>query len=94
MMPTDREAAIRAAVDQLVSVLLAAVTEAAPAGDAPDRLYGIPEAAALLSCGRSLIYTEMRAGRLRALHVGRRVLIPSSAIADYIRRRSGPAEAA
>jgi len=86
MMPTEREAAIRTAVDALVSVLLAAVTPE-PA-NAPDRLYGIPEAAALLSCGRSLIYTEMQAGRLRALHVGRRVLIPASAIAAYIGAQS------
>jgi len=82
MMPADREA-IRSAVDALVAAIVAAVTPEPV--DAPERLYGIPEAAALLSCGRSLIYTEMRAGRLRALHVGRRVLIPSGAIADYIR---------
>jgi excisionase family DNA binding protein len=83
MMPVDRSEAIRAAVDALVAAIVAAATPE-PA-DAPDRLYGIPEAAALLSCGRSLLYTEMRAGRLRALHVGRRVLIPASAIRDYIR---------
>ena len=82
MMPVDRSEAIRAAVDALVAAIVAAATPE-PA-DAPDRLYGIPEAAALLSCGRSLLYTEMRAGRLRALHVGRRVLIPSGAIRDYI----------
>ena len=81
-MPTDREAAIRSAVDQLVSVLLAAATPE-PA-DAPDRLLSVDEAAALLGIGRSRTYDEIAAGRLRSLRVGRRRLVPSGAIGEYI----------
>lgn len=81
-------ARLEAALHELAEALRDEMrAEAVPAG-APDRLYGIPEAAALLSCGRSLIYTEMQAGRIRALHVGRRVLIPASAIAAYIGAQS------
>jgi excisionase family DNA binding protein len=91
MMPTHEEA-IRAAVDALVSVLLAAVTPE-PA-DAPERLHDVGSAAALLGIGRSALYGEMQAGRLRSLAIGRRRLIPASAIADYIRRASDPKAAA
>ena len=72
-----------AALVELAAAIRAEIA-ARPDTDAPERLYAIPEAAALMSCGRSLLYTEMQAGRLRALHVGRRVLIPSGAIRDYI----------
>ena len=85
-MPADREAAIRAAVDALVSAILAAVAPA-PA-DLPNRLLSVDEAAGALSIGRSLVYDLIGAGRLRSVKVGRRRLIPSGAIADYIRAGS------
>lgn len=81
-MTPDREAAISIAVESLVAAILAAVpAEAAP--DAPDRLLSIAEAADLLGIGRTRLYGELDAGRLRSLKVGRRRLIPSSAIAAY-----------
>jgi excisionase family DNA binding protein len=86
MMPADREAAIKAAVDALVNALMAA---AAPEpADAPDRLLSVDEAAGALSIGRSLVYDLIGAGLLRSVMVGRRRLIPSGAIADYIRAGS------
>ena len=92
MMPADREAAIRSAVDALVAVLLAAVTP--EAADAPERLHDVGSAAALLGIGRSALYGEMQAGRLRSLAIGRRRLIPASAIADYIKAGNDPKAAA
>jgi excisionase family DNA binding protein len=89
MTPGEREAAIRTAVDALVSAILAAVAPA-PA-DLPDRLLSVDEAAGALSIGRSLVYDLIGAGRLRSVKVGRRRLIPSGAIADYI--RSGEVDA-
>jgi len=89
MMPAEREAAIRSAVDQLVSVLLAAVTPE-PA-DAPDRLLSIPAAADLMSIGRTRLYAELDAGRLRVVRAGRRVLIPASAIGEWIAAQSSGA---
>jgi excisionase family DNA binding protein len=87
MMPAEREAAIRAAVDALVAAILAAATPE-PA-DAPERLLSVAEAAGALGIGRSALYVEMDTGRLRSLHVGRRRLIPAGAIADYIRVGTG-----
>ena len=82
MMPTDREAAIDAAIRQLVGLLVAA-GETVPPKDVPDRLLGVGEAAALLGLGRSSTYAEIQGGRLRSLKVGRRRLVPSSAIRDF-----------
>jgi excisionase family DNA binding protein len=84
-MTAGHEAAIRAATEQLGAAILAAVkAEAATTADAPDRLYGIPEAAAALGIGRSAVYDELAAGRLRSLKVGRRRLIPAGAVREYI----------
>jgi excisionase family DNA binding protein len=48
------------------------------------RLYRVPEAMALLSLSRSVLYEQIRAGRLRSVRQGRTRLIPGAAIADYI----------
>ena len=47
-------------------------------------LYRIPEAMALLGISRTVIYEQIRAGRLRAVKQGRTRLIPHSAITDYV----------
>jgi excisionase family DNA binding protein len=60
--------------------------EAAPTG-APDRLLSVAEAAALLGVGRSRLYDEIGAQRVRSVKVGRRRLVPSGAIAEYIASR-------
>ena len=51
---------------------------------APVRLYRIPEAMELLSLSRSVLYEQIRAGRLRSVTQGRTRLIPASAIAEYV----------
>jgi len=83
-MTPGHEVAIRAAVDELVAALLAAVTEAVPVGGAPDRLLDIDSASAMLGIGRSRLYDEIGAGRLRSIKVGRRRLVPAKAIAEFI----------
>jgi len=52
----------------------------------PDRkaLYRIPEAMALLSLSRSVIYEQIRASRLRTVKQGRTRLVPAAAIAEYV----------
>ena len=94
-MTADHEAAIRGAVDGLVAAILAAVTEAAPLSNAPDRLLSIDEAASALGIGRSRLYDEIGAQRIASIKVGRRRLVPAGAIADFIAagsdRDSGPA---
>jgi excisionase family DNA binding protein len=84
MTPAEREAAIRAAVDHLVSVLLAAVTPE-PADDR-ERLYSIPEAADVLAVGRSLLCEMIAAGRIDSIKVGRRRLLSASAITAFIHK--------
>ena len=48
------------------------------------RLYRVPEAMALLSMSRSVIYEQIRSGRLRSVCQGRARLIPAAAIAEYV----------
>jgi excisionase family DNA binding protein len=51
----------------------------------PERhLYRVPEAMELLSMSRSVIYEQMRSGRLRSVCQGRTRLIPAVAIQKYI----------
>jgi excisionase family DNA binding protein len=47
-------------------------------------LYRVGEVMALLSLSRSVLYEELRCGRLRSVHVGRTRLIPAAAITDYV----------
>jgi len=60
------------ALSELVEALREVVRTEAEAGPrTPDRLFSIPDASAVLSLGRSLIYAEIAAGRLRSIKVGR-----------------------
>ena len=83
---TDR---LSLAVAELVEAIRESVrAEAAAVPRAPDRLLSIDEAGAALSLGRSLLYAEIGAGRLRSVKVGRRRLIPAGSIAEYIADRA------
>ena len=48
------------------------------------QLYKVTEAMIMLSMSRSVIYEQIRAGRLRSVTQGRSRLIPASAIGEYI----------
>lgn len=51
----------------------------------PERhLYKIPEAMQLLSIGRSALYEQIRAGRLKTVTQGRARLVPATAITQYV----------
>ncbi|MFE9207016.1 helix-turn-helix domain-containing protein [Micromonospora sp. NPDC007230] len=57
----------------------------APALDVPPKaLYRITEAMRLLSLSRSVIYEQIRAGRLRTVRQGRTRLISAAAITAYV----------
>ncbi|WP_157495362.1 helix-turn-helix domain-containing protein [Kutzneria sp. 744] len=47
-------------------------------------LYRIPEAMALLSMSRSVIYEQIRAGRLKTVKQGSARLVPAVAINAYV----------
>jgi excisionase family DNA binding protein len=88
-MTLEHEAAVRVAVDQLVAALLAAVRAEAATVPAPsDRLLSIDQAASALGIGRTALYDELTDGRLRSFKVGRRRLIPASAVAAFIEARA------
>jgi excisionase family DNA binding protein len=70
------------ALRELVDALRAELATDPNAG--PEHLLSIDEAAATLGIGRSTLYQELDAGRIRSLKVGRRRLVPSSAIAERI----------
>lgn len=51
-----------------------------------ERLFRIPEAAGRLAISRSKLYEEIYAGRIRVVHIGGAVRIPSAEIESYIQR--------
>lgn len=78
-------ARLDAAIRELIEALAESVrAEAAAVPAAPDRLLSIDEAATMLGIGRSALYGELGAGRVRSVKVGRRRLIPAGAIAERI----------
>ncbi|QKV94046.1 helix-turn-helix domain-containing protein [Streptomyces sp. NA02950] len=68
-----------------MSVTLAAPTERL--------LYRPEEAAAALNIGRSLVYEEIRLGRLQTVRIGRRRLVPPEYVAQYVELLKREAEA-
>ncbi len=65
----------------------------APGPEPGKALYRIPEAMRLLSLSRSVIYNQIRAGRLRSVKEGTARLIPADAITDYVALLEAEAEA-
>ncbi|MEV0741550.1 helix-turn-helix domain-containing protein [Streptomyces sp. NPDC050549] len=47
-------------------------------------LYRPEEAAIVLRIGRSMVYEEIRLGRLQTVRIGRRRLVPPDYIAEYV----------
>lgn len=60
---------------------------------AQKELYRVTEAMRLLSLSRSVVYNQIRTGRLRSVKEGSTRLIPADAIADYIALLEAEAEA-
>jgi excisionase family DNA binding protein len=65
----------------------------APGPEPGKALYRIPEAMRLLSLSRSVIYNQIRAGRLRSVKEGNARLIPADAISAYVALLEAEAEA-
>ncbi|MEV4080654.1 helix-turn-helix domain-containing protein [Nonomuraea fuscirosea] len=57
-------------------------------------LFRIPQAMRLLKLSRTIIYEQLRAGRLRSIRQGRARLITAAAIRDYIALLERESEAA
>ncbi|MGW9028134.1 helix-turn-helix domain-containing protein [Streptomyces sp. NPDC055722] len=56
---------------------MAALTE-------PQRLLRVEAVAQLLDLARSTVYEEIRLGRLRTVRIGRRRLIPTEYVDEYV----------
>jgi excisionase family DNA binding protein len=56
-------------------------------------LYRVSEVMRLLSLSRSVIYHQLRLGRLRSVKQGNTRLIPATAIAEYVALLESEAEA-
>ncbi|WP_327409299.1 helix-turn-helix domain-containing protein [Streptomyces sp. NBC_01281] len=56
-------------------------------------LYRPEEAAIVLRIGRSMVYEEIRLGRLQTVRIGRRRLVPPEYIAQYVELLKREAEA-
>lgn len=82
-------ARLDAALAELVSALRDELAETRPDPGVPERLLSVDEAARALGVGRSMLYGEIASGRLRSLRVGRRRLVPASAIAAYVAAAAG-----
>jgi excisionase family DNA binding protein len=71
------------ALAELVAALRDEIaTERRPSDREPDRLLSIEQAARALGIGRTALYSEIGAGRIRSVKVGRRRLVPSSAVSE------------
>lgn len=75
-MSTTDPAALAAAI---AAALAATQTEPLPA-PAPPTVLTVDEAADRLKVSRSLIYSQLRAGGLRSVRLGRRRLIPAAEV--------------
>ncbi|WP_405659142.1 helix-turn-helix domain-containing protein [Streptomyces sp. RK9] len=64
------------------------------AAPAEQLLYRPEEAAVVLRIGRSMVYEEIRLGRLQTVRIGRRRLVPLEYVAKYVELLKREAEAA
>jgi excisionase family DNA binding protein len=75
---------LTAALAELVDALREEVRKDTGAtSPTPDRLLAVDEAARALGIGRTLAYGLFARGELRSIKVGRRRLVPTSAISEY-----------
>jgi hypothetical protein len=77
---------LEAAVAELAAALRDELrAEVQPVADGPERLLTIEQARqAMGGIARSTLYAELVAGRVRSVKVGRRRLVPASAITDRL----------
>lgn len=67
---------------------------AAQSPSPPPLAYTVPEAVATTKIGRSLLYEEIKAGRLSVIKIGRRTLIRHEALSDWLMRAERESSAA
>lgn len=58
------------------------------------KYYTVPEAAKVLHISRIAVYKQVKAGKLKAVRVGRNYAIPASALPQAARRELRPSDKA
>ena len=81
--PCDR---LEAAFAELAAAIRQELRAATVPADRPAPLMSVEEAADLIGCGRTRLYEEISRGRLQTLKIGRRRLVPATALRDYVER--------
>lgn len=80
---------LETAILEFVEALREVVGTTVASPDEPERLLDVDEARRMLGgIARSTLYQLIDRNEIRSLTIGRRRLIPSSAIAEYVRRYS------
>ncbi|MFT9663680.1 helix-turn-helix domain-containing protein [Mycobacteroides abscessus subsp. abscessus] len=64
------------AVAVAVTALVAALQATPPAAPEPQKMLTVKETAEMLRCSESLVYSQLKDGRLRGVKIGRRRLVP------------------
>jgi excisionase family DNA binding protein len=64
---------------------------APPVAERARLAYPIPEAAAVLGIGRTSLYKLVEEGAIHTVTIGRRRVVPHSALEDYLARRMSEA---
>jgi excisionase family DNA binding protein len=79
---------LEAALAELADAIRDEIQTATRPPDGPDRLFSIDSAATMLALGRSAIYAEIGAGRLKSITIGRSRRVPAGSISAYIAAKS------
>jgi excisionase family DNA binding protein len=83
-------ARLDAALTELADAIREEVrAELASERGAPDRLLDVASAAEAAGVGRSLLYSMIADGRVRSVKLGRRRVVPASAIAELAQAPPG-----
>jgi excisionase family DNA binding protein len=77
-MPPDAETRVRAALTELGEALIELARQKPPATTSPVELVSVAEAARRAGIGRSSMYLEVQAGRIRSVRVRGRRLVPAA----------------
>jgi excisionase family DNA binding protein len=62
--------------------------DAAPRTESARGPYSVPEAAALLGCSPATLYRQVNAGKIGAIKMGKRVMIPAHVVDDLVNGHS------
>ena len=87
-VPGSGSPRLHAAIAELVAAIMEEV-RSVPVHETSTRLLSMTEAADALGVGRASLYQLFGTDGLRSIKVGRRRLVPATAIQEFIQRQGG-----